>query len=71
MVRGMDVEWSFQVREAEGDVRVTISHNLEHPSFPVKLLGGRLIETVVGRGFIGNIAGKTLRRVKVLAESDT
>ncbi len=35
VVRGMDVEWSFQVREAQGDVLVTISHDLSAPPFPV------------------------------------
>jgi len=67
MVKGMDVEWSFQVRER--DVLVTISHDLEDPPFPVKILGDRLTEAIVGRGFISNIAGKTLRRVKLIAES--
>jgi hypothetical protein len=68
MVKGMDVEWSFRVRPT--DVHVTISHDLADPPFPVKILGDRLTEAIVGRGFISNIAGKTLRRVKMLAESD-
>jgi len=67
MVKGMDVEWSFQVRDS--DVLVTISHDLEDPPFPVRILGDRLTEAIVGRGFISNIAGKTLRRVKLIAES--
>jgi len=71
MVKGMDVEWSFQVQNDSRDVLVTISHNLAAPPFPVKLLGGRLTEIIVGKGFISNIADKTLRRVKVLAESET
>lgn len=66
MVKGMDVQWSFQVREK--DVLVTISHDLQDPPFPVKILGDRLIDMLVGRGFISNIAGKTLRRVKLVAE---
>jgi hypothetical protein len=49
---------------------VTISHTLENPTFPVRLLGKRLTEAIVGRGFIGNIAGKTLRYVKMLAEAE-
>ena len=69
VVRGMEVEWSFKPR---GDyVLVTIAHDLEHPPFPVRLLGNRLLEIVVGKGFIGYIAGKTLRRIKALAESET
>lgn len=71
MVRGMDVEWSFRVSEDTGDVLVTISHDLEKPPYPVKLLGARLLEIVVARGFIGNIAGKTLQRVKMLAETES
>jgi ribosome-associated toxin RatA of RatAB toxin-antitoxin module len=69
LVRGMDVEWSFQVRRDRGDVLVTISHDLKNPPFPVKILGPFLIEKVVGEAFIGHIAGKTLRRIKLLTES--
>jgi hypothetical protein len=47
---------------------VKISHQLDHPPFPTRILGPRLIELVVGRGFIGYIAGKTLRRIKYLVE---
>ena len=71
LVKGMDVEWSFRPNRVTGAVLVTISHHLERPTFPVRLLGDRLTEAIVGRGFIGNIAGKTLRRVKALAEADT
>ncbi|HYP40352.1 MAG TPA: SRPBCC family protein [Chloroflexia bacterium] len=69
LVRGMEVEWSFEVRPDRGDVLVTISHHLERPPFPVKILGSKLIEIVVGKGFIGYIAGKTLRRIKALVET--
>jgi len=69
LVRGMDVEWSFQPRPDRGDVLVTISHHLDNPQFPVKILGTRLIDLIVGRGFIGYIAGKTLKRIKELAET--
>ena len=69
VVRGMEVEWSFEPR---GDhFLVTIAHDLENPPYPVRLLGGRLTELVVGKGFIGYIAGKTLRRIKELAERAT
>lgn len=68
LVRGMQVQWTFLPRPERGDVVVTIHHQLENPPFPVRLLGSRLIEVVVGRGFIGNIAGKTLARIKRLAE---
>ncbi len=69
LVRGMDVEWSFQPRSERGDVLVRISHQLDKPTFPVKILGPRLIDVVVGKGFIGHIAGKTLKRIKELAET--
>lgn len=66
LVRGMEVAWIFKV---EGEiVIVTIAHDLENPPFPTRILGKKLIETVVGRGFIGYIAGKTLKRIKELAE---
>ncbi len=70
LVRGMDVEWSFEPGDGDGDVLVTIAHRLDQPPFPVRILGRRLTEIVVGRGFIGYIAGKTLRRIKQLAEGD-
>jgi ribosome-associated toxin RatA of RatAB toxin-antitoxin module len=68
LVRGMEVEWSFKPR---GDyVLVTIAHDLQNPPFPVRILGKRLLEIVVGKGFIGYIAGKTLRRIKAHAERE-
>src|SRR5690242_19349205 len=39
MVRGMDVEWSFRPRQERKDVLVTISHRLDKPPYPVRLLG--------------------------------
>lgn len=68
LVRGMDVEWWFVPRPDRGDVLVGITHRLDNPPFPTHLLGPRLVEAVVARGFIGNIAGKTLKRIKELAE---
>ena len=70
MVKGMDVVWLFDVEGEDGPVHVTIAHDLPSPPFPVKILGPRLIDAVVGRGFIGYIAGKTLRRIKALAEAE-
>ena len=68
MVRGMEVVWLFEVEGEHGPVRVTIAHDLPAPPFPVRILGPALIDRVVGQGFIGHIAGKTLRRIKELAE---
>lgn len=69
LVRGMDVEWSFH-RQPDGGVLVRISHELGSPPFPTRLLGPRLTAAIVGRGFIGHIAGKTLARIKELAEAE-
>jgi ribosome-associated toxin RatA of RatAB toxin-antitoxin module len=68
LVRGMEVEWWFRPRPEECDVLVGINHRLDTLPFPTRILGPKLVEIVVARGFIGNIAGKTLRRVKEIAE---
>jgi hypothetical protein len=69
VVRGMDVEWSFTPDSKREEWTVRIAHHLENPPMPVRLLGPRLLELIVGKGFIGHIAGKTLKRIKYLAES--
>ena len=61
---GMEVEWSFQP-VPEG-VFVRIRHDLRL-GWP--LAGGLVAERIIGPLFIANIAGKTLRRIKVLAEA--
>lgn len=68
LVRGMEVRWTFEPRADGKGVTVSIHHDLKKPPFPIRILGRRLIDAVVGRGFIGYIAGKTLRRIKTLAE---
>lgn len=67
LVRGMDVEWSFQGRR-DGSYLVRITHELSSPPFPTRILPPALIEKVVGEGFIGYIANKTLARIKQLVE---
>lgn len=62
-VRGMEVEW--RISAADGGTHVAIWHRLE-PSMPV--LGRLFAEYIVGRLFIDNIAGKTLRCLKRVAE---
>lgn len=64
VTKGMDVEWQL-VRE-RGGTRVRIEHDL-HLRWPpiLRPLG----EVIIGRVFIHNIAGKTLRRIKQLAET--
>lgn len=63
--RGMDVEWIFE--SVPGGTRVRIVHEFAF-QFPVApdFFG----EHVIGRFFVQNIAGKTLRRIKELAERE-
>lgn len=68
LVRGMEVEWWFRPRPERGDILVGITHVLNRLPFPTRILGNRLAEIIVGRAFIGYIAGRTLRRIKELAE---
>ncbi len=65
VTRGMDVEWRIEPR-ADGWTQVTIRHDFS-PGWP--LIGGRVAQVVIGEFFVRNIAGKTLRRVKELAEA--
>lgn len=69
LVRGMDVEWSFHP-QPDGSYLVRIAHDLPNPPMPVRLLGPKLIDLVVSKGFIEHIAGKTLKRIKQIAEAD-
>ena len=68
LVRGMDVDWTFEPRPERGEVVVRITHHLHKHPFPVRLLGKKGVDIIVGRLFIGYIAGKTLKRIKMLAE---
>jgi hypothetical protein len=68
LVRGMDVEWWFVLRQDRGGVLVGITHDLARPPFPTRLLGSKLVEAIVGGGFVGYIANKTLKQIKLLAE---
>jgi ribosome-associated toxin RatA of RatAB toxin-antitoxin module len=60
--RGMAVEWLFEPRPR--GVRVMIRHDLRW-SPPLDLVG----EWIIGRLFIAPVAGRTLRRMKLLAEA--
>jgi ribosome-associated toxin RatA of RatAB toxin-antitoxin module len=62
--KGMEVEWLFTPRE--NGVEVTIVHDLEL-KWPI--IGGVAANWVIGPLFIDAIAGKTLARVKELAEA--
>jgi len=60
---GMEVEWTFE-SAADGTL-VRVAHDL-HPRSPVSRF---VAEHIIGPYFIENIAGKTLRCIKQLAES--
>jgi aromatase len=61
--RGMEVAWTLR---PDGDaVLVEIWHGFR-PRWP--LVPDALVHLIVGRFFVENIAGKTLRRIKALAE---
>ena len=64
VTRGMQVAWHFEDRE--GALDVSIEHELEL-GWP--LIGDFAADHVVGPQFIEAIAGRTLRRVKELAEA--
>ncbi|MBA2453161.1 MAG: SRPBCC family protein [Chloroflexia bacterium] len=61
---GMEVEWRF-TQLPEG-TKVEILHELEL-KWPI--IGGFAAHRVIGPLFVANIAGKTLQRIKELAEA--
>jgi ribosome-associated toxin RatA of RatAB toxin-antitoxin module len=65
ITKGMKVEWLFA--PTNDGVRVTITHQLD---LKWPLIGGIAANYVIGPVFIENIAGKTLARVKQLAEAE-
>lgn len=65
VTRGMNVAWRF---EPDGDAwNVSIHHQLDL-GWP--LIGGLVARHLIGPQFIDAIAGRTLRRIKALAEAD-
>jgi hypothetical protein len=64
VTRGMAVAWRFE--ERDGALDVSIEHELEL-AWP--LIGDFAAEHIIGPQFIEAIAGRTLRRVKELAEA--
>jgi len=67
ITKGMEVEWVF-APQGDGAVRVSILHDLPRlAGWP--LIGGLVAERIVGPLFVSNIAGKTLGRIKELAEA--
>ena len=63
ITRGMDVAWTFSGRE--GGTLVRIEHDLD---LRWPLIGPWVADKIVGPQFVERIAGKTLRRIKLLAE---
>ena len=64
VTRGMWVAWRFEQRD--GAVDVSIEHRLD---LRWPLIGELVARAVIGPQFIDAIAGRTLRRVKALAEA--
>jgi aromatase len=62
--RGMEVEW--RITPEDGRTRVVIWHRFESR---IPLVGDFYARQIVGRLFIENIAGKTLRGMKRAAEA--
>lgn len=65
ITKGMWVEWRLEPRP--NSVHVTIYHELR---YPVPLLGPFFAKYIVGKLFVENIAGKTLRCIKAKVESE-
>jgi ribosome-associated toxin RatA of RatAB toxin-antitoxin module len=64
LTSGMDVEWTFV--PVGDDVLVTIRHDLR---LGLPVLGGIIAERIIGPYFVHHIAGKTLHRIKQVAEA--
>jgi hypothetical protein len=64
VTRGMEVAWRFEP-VADGSQEVSIHHALD---LRWPLIGGWVARHVIGPQFVDAIAGRTLRRVKALAE---
>jgi ribosome-associated toxin RatA of RatAB toxin-antitoxin module len=65
VTRGMDVAWRFEPAGGE-EWDVSIHHQLD---LRWPLIGGMVARHVIGPQFIDAIAGRTLRRIKALAEA--
>ena len=63
VTKGMDVAWTFDVKD--GAVDVTIDHDFE-PPWP--LIGDVIANHIIGPHFVEAIAGKTLATIKGIVE---
>lgn len=64
VTRGMEVAWRFEPDGAGWDVSIEHELALRWP-----IVGGVVAEHVIGPQFIDAIAGRTLRRIRQLAEA--
>jgi hypothetical protein len=64
ITKGMEVEWRFV--ESNGGTDVSIYHEF---ALNWPLIGTVVAERIIGPQFVANIAGKTLRRIRQLAEN--
>lgn len=64
VTRGMQVRWRLVPRDSA--VEVSIDHEL---SLGWPVVGEFVAHSIIGRGFIEPIAGRTLRQIKQLAEA--
>ena len=65
VTRGMQVAWRLRPR-SDGSVEVSIEHCLD---LRWPLIGGLVASHVIGPQFVEAIAGRTLRRIRELAEA--
>lgn len=63
VTRGMEVAWRFEPIDEEWDVSIDHALRLRWP-----LIGELVASRIIGPQFVDAIAGRTLRRVKELAE---
>jgi ribosome-associated toxin RatA of RatAB toxin-antitoxin module len=66
--KGMEVFWTFNERD-DGTVAVRISHDFRK-GWPVDAFDRFVSDTIVGDFFVGNIAGRTLNTIKMIAEDE-
>jgi uncharacterized membrane protein len=67
VTRGMSVQWRFQPADGAGEAwDVSIHHSLQ---LRWPLIGELVARRVIGPHFIDAIAGRTLRRMRALAEA--
>lgn len=64
VTRGMQVSWEFIAHGNVTEVRIAHALQLRWP-----LIGAAVANRIIGPQFVSDVAGKTLRRIKVLAES--